>query len=209
MTEVTKSLCPSNVDTMHPSPVSAFHPTQLVMLVMRTRGGVHAIGREHDRADSISAFRTSLHPLIALSLDPETTRLPSGDNERDITQSVCPSNGPDIMFPVSASHTPIVLSLDAETIRLPSGENAMEVTGLVCSPNSPDTTFPVSASHTLIVLSKDAERMRLPSGEPRERKGGDGISMPYKWARHDISSLCIPNSNCHIGRPRDNELAVG
>jgi len=53
-------------------------------------------------------------------------RWPSGENPTDVTQEVCPVNGPASVSPVVAFHTPIVPSEEPETIRCPSGENPME-----------------------------------------------------------------------------------
>jgi len=61
--------------------------------------------------------------LTVLSHDPETTRLPSGENATDVTQCVCPSNGPPSIFCVSTSQILIVLSSEPEARRFPSGEN--------------------------------------------------------------------------------------
>jgi hypothetical protein len=124
---------------------------------------------------------------IALSPNPETPCLPSGENTTEVTVCVpfewasydasslsvpdancfvpqsrnnvfavwgkhnrsdpfCPSNGPAMMSPVSASQMRIVLSHDPETTRLLTCENAMEVTSFVCPPNGPATMSPVRAS---------------------------------------------------------------
>ena len=68
------------------------------------------------------------HTQIVLSPEPETTCLPSGENATEVTNPLCPSNGPETIIPVSASHNRIVLSSEHETTCLPSGENATELT---------------------------------------------------------------------------------
>src|SRR6266540_7220557 len=51
-----------------------------------------------------------------LSLDPETTRLPSGENAGEVTESVCPYSTL-ICSPVFPSHSRTDLSQEPETIR--------------------------------------------------------------------------------------------
>ena len=63
------------------------------------------------------------HTRTNLSLEPETTRLPSGENATDQTESVWPSST-FCTSPVDESHTRTDLSDEPETMRLPSGENA-------------------------------------------------------------------------------------
>ena len=67
-----------------------------------------------------------------MSLDPDTMRDPSGENDTEFTQSVCPSSGPNTHSPDTASHTRTVLSSDPDTMRDPSGENDTDVTEEVC-----------------------------------------------------------------------------
>src|SRR5258708_2227195 len=66
---------------------------------------------------------------IDLSQEPETIRLPSGENLTDVTAPVCPCSCLNCS-PVFASHTRTDLSSEPETIRLPSGENVTEQTSL-------------------------------------------------------------------------------
>ena len=80
---------------------------------------------------------TTSQILIAPPCDPETTRLPSGENATDVTQSVCPSNGPLTTSCICVSRILTVLSHDPETMRLPSGENATDVTQSSCPSNGP------------------------------------------------------------------------
>jgi hypothetical protein len=61
-----------------------------------------------------------------LSMDPETTRLPSGEYMTAVMMLQCPIR--DAMEdPVVTSQSCTELSYDPETNRLPSGENAMAV----------------------------------------------------------------------------------
>ena len=92
-------------------------------------------------------------------------RLPSGENATDLTELVCPLNGPETTSPVSTFQTRIWLSEEPETIRFPSGENATEYTGPISPSNGPKIISPVSASQTRIVSSYEPETMRLESGE--------------------------------------------
>ena len=109
----------------------------------------------------LSAF----HTRIVLSREPETIRLPSGENATEKTQSVWPLNGPEMISPLSTLHTRIVQSSEPETLRLPSGENATDDTEAVWPLNGPEMTSPLAAFHTRIVRSSEAETMRFPSGE--------------------------------------------
>src|SRR6266702_2215947 len=92
-------------------------------------------------------------------------RWPTGENATDLTEEVCPVNGPASFSPVVAFHTRIVRSSEPETMRWPSGENATDPTEDVCRVNGPATSSPVVAFHTLIVLAEEPETMRWPSGE--------------------------------------------
>ena len=73
---------------------------------------------------------------IVWSDEPETTRLPSGENATELITFVCPRNGFPIDFPVSASQIRIVLSSDPEIMRLPSGENATDQIQSLCPLNT-------------------------------------------------------------------------
>src|SRR6266702_3995689 len=68
------------------------------------------------------------HTQIAPSREPETMRLPSGENATEKTENPCPVNGPVSVSPVVAFHTQIVPSREPETMRWPFGENATDVT---------------------------------------------------------------------------------
>jgi len=59
-------------------------------------------------------------------------QVPSGENETDITESVCPRKGSPTGSPVPASHNRIVVSEELVTMRVPSGENEADLTELVC-----------------------------------------------------------------------------
>src|SRR6267154_391610 len=72
------------------------------------------------------------HNRIVVSSDPDTMRLPSGENATELTQLSCPVRGARSGSPVSASHNRMVLSYDPDTMRLPSGENAADVTSPLC-----------------------------------------------------------------------------
>jgi hypothetical protein len=76
-----------------------------------------------------STARLSLHPTPGLirRREPETIRLPSGENATDLAAEVCPCSSLNCS-PVFASHTRTDLSEEPETIRLPSGENAAHET---------------------------------------------------------------------------------
>ena len=49
------------------------------------------------------------HTRIVLSTDPDTMRLPSGENETNLSQSSCPLRGGRSRSPVSASHITLTL----------------------------------------------------------------------------------------------------
>ena len=53
---------------------------------------------------------------------------PLGEKATELTQLVCPVNGPASVSPVVVLHTRTVLSTDPETMCWPSGESAMEET---------------------------------------------------------------------------------
>src|SRR5258707_645415 len=105
----------------------------------------------------------SAHTRTEWSQEPETMRLPSGENETEVTLLVCPCSSFSCS-PVIKSHIRTDLSSEPETIRLPSGENETEVTQSVC-PCSFLSNSPVFASHTRTDLSSELEAIRLPSGE--------------------------------------------
>ena len=60
--------------------------------------------------------------------EPDTMRVPSGENLTDQTESVCPLRGFITSSPVLASHIRIVVSSEPDTIRVPSGENPTDQT---------------------------------------------------------------------------------
>ena len=76
---------------------------------------------------------------------------PSGENATELTQSLCPVNGPPTVSLVKALQTRMVLSFEPETMHLPSGENATDLTDHVCPINGPATVSPVVEFHTQIV----------------------------------------------------------
>jgi hypothetical protein len=75
---------------------------------------------------------TTSHSRTVLSSEPVTMRVPSGKNETELTESVCPRKGSPTGCPVAASHSRTVLSLEPATMRVPSGENETELTERVC-----------------------------------------------------------------------------
>ncbi len=148
--------------------------------VVRARDDTRAIRRECDRADPTLfpmsglpiCFPVSQSQIRTVSLfEPETTRVPSGENATERTWSVCPWNGPPICFPVAESLSLIVPSSDPETMRAPLGEKATDRTRSVCPFRASPTCAPVSKFHIRIVLSAEPEAMCFPSGEiPMERR---------------------------------------
>ena len=54
------------------------------------------------------------HNRIVLSLEPETMRVPSGENATDETQPECPCRGFPMAVPDAASHNRIVLSREPD-----------------------------------------------------------------------------------------------
>src|SRR6266702_3641278 len=91
-------------------------------------------------------------------------RWPSGENATDLTEDVCPVNGPATFSPV-VFHTRIVRSSEPETMRWPSGENATDLTESGCPVNVPASVSPVVVFHTRSLPSEEPETMRWPSGE--------------------------------------------
>ena len=79
--------------------------------------------------ESGNIFVLLLHPTTEpmVSLPPEASRVPSGENDTENIQSVY-SLGRAVGCLVAMSHNSIVPSLDAEASRVPSGENANEKT---------------------------------------------------------------------------------
>lgn len=67
------------------------------------------------------------------SKDPETIRVPSGENDTEETALLCPRNAGNNVAPEVASQTQTVLSSDPETMRVPSGENATDRKGFSCT----------------------------------------------------------------------------
>ncbi len=78
------------------------------------------------------------------------TRRPSGLNATAETVLVCPLNGSETGWPVSAFHSRTVLSLPPLTSRCPSGLNATLITALV-APLSVSSSWRLSAFHTRTV----------------------------------------------------------
>src|ERR1700685_2243666 len=60
------------------------------------------------------------------SFEPETIRVPSGENMTAKITSSCPRSAGSTSAPEFACHTRIVQSYEPDTIRVPSGENATE-----------------------------------------------------------------------------------
>jgi hypothetical protein len=98
---------------------------------------------------------------------------PSGENAT-VTRWVCPSDGSNVVWSVSASHTRTDWSFEPDTMRRPSGENATELTQFVCPVNDPNTIWPVSTSHTGFVA------LLFESRCSRTRKDGlsEGLRTP-------------------------------
>src|SRR6266571_3873080 len=92
----------------------------------------------------------STHEIVR-PCKPEPICRPSGKIPPNVTQYVCPVNGPASVSPVVAFHTRIVRSEEPETMCWPSGENATDLTKEVCPVNGPASVSPVVASHTRIV----------------------------------------------------------
>ena len=90
---------------------------------------------------------------------------PSGENATELTESICPVNGPATISPVMAFHTQTVLSPEPETIVWPSGEKFTEVTLSVCPVIGPAITCYVTAgTFARRGLSSTAKTLRSPSG---------------------------------------------
>src|SRR6266567_296075 len=112
-----------------------------------------------------TSFVVSVFPIVTFdsrivrSCEPETMCWPSGENDTDLTQSVCPVKGPAAVSPVMAFHTRIVPSSEPETMCWPSGENATDLTQSVCPVKGPVAVSPVMAFHTRIVRSSEPETM--------------------------------------------------
>jgi len=87
------------------------------------------------------------HNRIVLSLEPETMRVPSGENATDETQPECPCRGLPMAVPDAASHNRIVLSPEPETMCVPSGENATDETQSECPCRGSPMAVPDAASH--------------------------------------------------------------
>src|SRR6266702_4640415 len=89
---------------------------------------------------------------IVPSCEHETIRCPSRANPTDMTEYLCPVNGPATVCPVVAFHTRIVPSSEPETIRWPSGENPTDVTESVCPVCYDSDTFHFFSSHDSFTL---------------------------------------------------------
>ena len=112
-----------------------------------SKSATDVIGFVGPRNGSPTGFLVSASQIrIVLSAEPETMRLPSGENATDMIQFVCPWNGSPTDSPVSASQIRIVSSYEPETTCLPSGENATDMIQFLCPLNGSPTGFPVSAS---------------------------------------------------------------
>ena len=127
------------------------------------------------------------HSFSVLSSLPDSTRVPSGENATEVTQSECPSKV-RTRAPVAASHSFSVLSELPDSTRVPSGENATEMTASEC-PSKVRTRAPVAASHSFSVLSLAARQHAGAIGRERNRK--DPVRMPLKGA-HEGSGGRVP-----------------
>src|SRR5215471_12169615 len=103
------------------------------------------------------------HTFDVLSQLPDSSRLPSGENETDHTKSECPSKV-RISWPVAASHILRVLSPLPDRTRVPSRENTADQTEPEC-PSKVRMSCPVAVSQSFSVLSKLADNTLAPSGE--------------------------------------------
>src|ERR1700733_8140887 len=95
----------------------------------------------------------STFQILIVSLAPETTNFPSGENAMELTDLVWPSRGPEAISPVRASQIRTVLSADPDATYLPWGENT---TVLILSEwplKGPDAICPVLASQMRTVQS--------------------------------------------------------
>ena len=101
--------------------------------------------------------------IVWFRSDPETIRVPSGENATDWNPSSCPCTW-TTSAPVVAFHTPI-LSNEEETTKFPSGENATEVIHLSLPRRVGRISAPEFASQIRSVLSLEPETIRVPSGE--------------------------------------------
>src|SRR5438477_192168 len=84
---------------------------------------------EWPSSDCSSAPVVASQSRTVLSLDPETTCVPSGEKATDLTESEWPSSDCS-GAPVAASQSRTVLSPDPETTCVPSGEKATDETQL-------------------------------------------------------------------------------
>lgn len=67
------------------------------------------------------------HNLTDISKDPERILSPAGDQQMEVTGSVCPSKT-EVQPPDATSHTLIDLSPDPEATEIPLGDTATELT---------------------------------------------------------------------------------
>lgn len=103
--------------------------------------------------------------LTVSSAEPDTMRLPSDENDTELTQAECPCKDSPDDCPVAVFHSRTVLSYEPDTMRVPSGEKATDETKPVCPHKGSPTGCPVAVFHSRIVLSSEPDAMRVPSGE--------------------------------------------
>ena len=152
-TEVTVSVCPSNVRTHWPVEASqsrsvlspSSEASRKAEAAVRAEGhGVHLAGMPLERPHALA--RRNVPEAERLVMLPERQKRPSGLKATELTMPVCPSNV-RTHWPVEASQSRSVLSLLPERQKRPSGLNATEFTLSVC-PSNVRTHWPVEASQS-------------------------------------------------------------
>lgn len=103
--------------------------------------------------------------LTVSSAEPDTMRLPSDENDTELTQAECPCKDSPDDCPVAMFHSRTVLSYEPDRMRVPSGEKATDETKPVCPRKGSPTGCPVAVFHSRIVLSPKPDAVRVPPGE--------------------------------------------
>ena len=100
------------------------------------------------------------------SIDPETAKIPSGENAAHVGDDAIGFEGGFIIVPVFAFHKFMTPSFETDIRCSPSGENTADTNGmLVRYFSGPTTIIPALASQTRMVQSRDVDTTCLLSGE--------------------------------------------